>query len=462
MLTTALLLVTLQGAAPAAGADTGAVTAASGVAARGRADDSLPTISLAEAVRRSNHVDPSAVAARGLVGTTAWGRRAALAALVTPTVSVGGDYTSVTPKTFNFAVLPPTTNANAFRALPLSSHTSDANVTATYTAFNGGQNISRLRAARFNEASAAANDDAVRSSSRVATETAYYTVIADQELLRVAEERVRNTLQQLTVSRARVASGAAVETDSLQVVLQLNTAQVALLRQQAATRVDRLALGRRVGLSAPIAAQPVDTLPPPELPFTADQAVSQALQTGPSYIRARAGERAAGAAVAAQTGGFLPTVTLSASRLAYGDQAFANQLYRNQFAIGVSFPILDQGQREYAVAVANASLDSARAVRADLERGARQEVTNAYEAYNTARATAALQQTGVAVAHENLRVETLRYQAGTENILNLLTAQLSLTEAESDLVNARKTARLALATLQALLGKQLVPEEGAP
>jgi outer membrane protein TolC len=47
-----------------------------------------------------------------------------------------------------------------------------------------------------------------------------------------------------------------------------------------------------------------------------------------------------------------------------------------------------------------------------------------------------------------------------ENVLNLLTAQVSLTQAESDLVNARKSARLALATLQARLGRELVREEG--
>ena len=130
-----------------------------------------------------------------------------------------------------------------------------------------------------------------------------------------------------------------------------------------------------------------------------------------------------------------------------------NQLYRSQLAFSLSFPVLDQGQREYAVAVANASLDSARAVRADLDRGARQDVTNAYDASNTARATVDLQRTGVIVARENLRVATLRYEAGSENILNLLTAEVSLAQAESDLVNARRNTRLALSNLQAILGK---------
>jgi outer membrane protein TolC len=421
--------------------------------------DSLPTVSLADAVRKAYHVAPQAVAAQGLVGTTTWQTRTALLALTTPELSVGGDLYSVTPKVFNFNVLPPTSQA-LNNALPITSQTADANITASYTFSTGGQTISRLRAAHFAQASAEANRDAVRADTRVAIETAYYTVTADEELMRVAEERVRTLAQELGLARVRVTSGVAVETDSLQLLLELTTAEVNLRQQQAATRVDRLALGRQIGVSQAVGAEPLDSAPPPELPFTLDDAVAQALKTGPLYARARAGERAAGASLAVEEGSFLPDVTVSAARFAYGNQVFPNQLYRDQLAVSLSFPILDQGQREYSVAVASASLDSARAVRADLDRGARQDVTNAYDAYNTARATVELQGTGVLVARENLRVATLRYETGVENVLNLLTAQVSLTQAESDLVNARKSARLALATLQARLGRELVREEG--
>src|SRR5215469_1651359 len=420
--------------------------------------DTLPSVSLGDAVRAAYQVAPRAVAAGGLIGTTAWQQRSAVLGLMTPSLSVGGDLYSQTPKVFNFNTIPPT-GFNPAGIVP-TSQTADANVTAAYTFSLGGQNFSRVRAAHFAVASAEANQDAVRADTRVSVETAYYTVTADQELLRVAEEQVRTVTEQLALARSRVNAGAAVETDSLQLALELTTARVNLLQQQAATQVDRLALGRQIGVSQPVMAQPLDTMPPPQLPVTVDDAVAQALKTGPLYARARAAERAAGASLAVEAGSFLPSVTLSASRFAFGNQVLPNQLYRNQFAVSVSFPILDQGQREYNVAVASASLDSVRAARADLDRGARQDVTNAYDAYNTARATVELQQASVLVARENLRVATLRYRGGVENVLNLLTAQQSQTQAESDLVNARKTARLALATLQARLGKQLVPEEG--
>ena len=418
--------------------------------------ESIATISLAEAIRRAYDVSPTAVAAHGQLGTFTWARRAAIGALITPSLSVGGNFNSLSPPIINFNVLPP---GGAFTTLSPTSHTTDANIQLSYTLFGGGQTLSRLSAARAAESAARANDDAVLSSTRVDVETAYYAVIADQELLRVAEDQVRNLTEQLAISRARVCAGAAAQTDSLQVLLQLTTARVSLLRQHAIVDVDRLALGRRVGQSTPVGAQPLDTLLAPQLPFTLNEAVNMALASGPAYLRARAGERAMRAQLAVQVGSLVPSLNLTATRFAYGDALLPNQLYRNQFSVGLSFPILDQGVREAGLVSARAAVDSARAARADLERGSAQDVTNAYEAYNTARATVDMQQVSVRVARENLRVSTLRYRTGAENILNLLTAQVSLTQAESDLVAARKNTRLALANLQSLMGRILISEE---
>jgi outer membrane protein TolC len=79
----------------------------------------------------------------------------------------------------------------------------------------------------------------------------------------------------------------------------------------------------------------------------------------------------------------------------------------------------------------------------------------AFEAYNTARASAQLADQGVVVARENLRVQEQRYRAGATTIIDLVMAQVSLTEAEADVVQARYSARLSLAGLEAILGRRL-------
>ena len=61
----------------------------------------------------------------------------------------------------------------------------------------------------------------------------------------------------------------------------------------------------------------------------------------------------------------------------------------------------------------------------------------------------------VRVATEDLRVIGSRYRAGIATMLDLLTSQQSLVQAELDLVSARFTYQVTRATLAALLGRDL-------
>ena len=82
-------------------------------------------------------------------------------------------------------------------------------------------------------------------------------------------------------------------------------------------------------------------------------------------------------------------------------------------------------------------------------------MAEAYQAYNVARASAGLAANAVLVARENLRVQDERYRAGATTIIDLLTAQVALTEAEAGLVQSRFTTRLARAGVEAILGRRL-------
>jgi len=68
----------------------------------------------------------------------------------------------------------------------------------------------------------------------------------------------------------------------------------------------------------------------------------------------------------------------------------------------------------------------------------------------------------VVVAQENYRVQESRYRAGATTILDVLDAQLRLTQAEADLVQSRYAARLALAGLEAILGHRLFTNRNEP
>ncbi|NIR44304.1 MAG: TolC family protein [Gemmatimonadetes bacterium] len=405
--------------------------------------DSIPTVTLEQALQAAALLDPNYVAALGGIDDATWGRRAALAVFVLPSVSLQTSLTKASDPFFNVGTG------------DIASQIVDARVQLGYDLFRGGSKFFELARTRAELESAQANETRTRFATAVLTESDYYDVLAETELTRVASDRVRRAREQLAVARARVLTGAAVQTDSLQLLLELTRAQVDLLRQQATLRVARVQLGRRIGYPGPVDAAPIDTTPMPDLPIREDSAVSEALMQGPEFRRSVADERAASAALKQARAAYLPWVSLFASWQGFDEKYFPEATTRTLYGFQVTFPLWNNAQREIALARARTARDVARAVMEDTELAVRRDVIQAYQAYNTARAAEDLALQGVTVARENLDVQNTRYRAGATTILDLLSAQVALSEAEAAAVQARYATRLALAGLEALLGRRL-------
>ncbi len=408
-----------------------------------------PRVTLDQAINRATRLDPNYVRALGQVDNAEWGRRAALAVFVLPSLTASIDATKYSTEFFNIG-----TNRNQAEAV-------NATIEARYDLFNV-RKFTNLGRTRAELESAQAGELEQRFRTALLVESDYYAVLQNQELSRVAADRTRRAEEGLGIARARVVSGAAVQSDSLQLVLELTQARTDQLRRDASLRVSRLQLGRRIGEAGPVDAEPVDTTPAPELPLGVDEAVQLAVTQGPQYRAARASERAASAFLMGERGQYLPRVTLIGTHLRFDDSFFPSARNVSAISLNVSLPIWDDGRRELAISQARVNRDVSRAIREDLERAARPDVTAAFEAYITARATTELSSTGVLVARENYRVQESRYRAGSTTILDVLDAQIRLTQSEADLVQSRYAARLALAGLEAILGHRLFTNRDVP
>ena len=412
--------------------------------------DSLPRITLTEALARSARLDPNYVNALGQVDNAVWARRSAFSVFVLPSITLSTTATRNTPRFFNFGTLQP------------EKYAVQATVTASYDLFTGGQKFAELSRSGAALESARAGELRQRFATALLTESDYYAVLAAGELDRVARDRLRRAREQLAVARARVVSGAAVSTDSLNLRLELNRAQVAQLEQESALRVARLELGRRIGAAGPVEAVPLDTTAAPELPITLADAITQAAAQGPSYRQAAATERAASAVVRARLGAYLPQATLSWSGIGFDNRFLPTGAKFSQLSLGVTFPLWDNARRELALSQARAARDVARAIRQDMDRAVQHDVTAAYDTYVTSRVTRTLAREGVAIARESFRVQQNRYSAGATTILDLLEAQVNLSQAEALQVQAQYATRLALAGLESILGRRLFTDKETP
>ena len=401
-----------------------------------------PVVTLSEARQRAIAVDPNSVAASQRIRVAGWERRAATADLYAPRLNGSINYIRYSDPFFNFGTGSVSPNAAA------------ASLEASYVILGAGK-LGTLKSSRAALESAEANEAATRFQSALFTDAAYFGVLAARELSRVASDRVKRAEEQLAVARVRVVAGEAIASDSLQLLLELNRARFALLREDSAVVASRFQLGSLIGLPGPADAAPFDTTTLPDLPFSEEQAIAELRQRGPDVEAARAEEKRAESVLGAERERYLPALTLSATTGAYDSELFPNALKRSQLQLAMVLPFWDGGQRELAVARLQADRNVARARREERERSAGERIVQSYHGYRTARAGIALALVGVTAASETYRVQRARYGEGATTILELLEAQIALSEAEAALVQARFGARLALSQIETLLGRRV-------
>jgi outer membrane protein TolC len=414
--------------------------------ATGTGADSVPIITLAEALDRAVKLNPDYVRALGSVSEADWARKAARVAFLVPSISASLDYTKYSQAFFNIGTFQQSSTSSTFR------------LAGQYELFSM-RKLTDLGRTQAELESATATEAQQRYAAALLTESAYYAVLSDGELAKAARDRAQRAEEQMRVARARVVSGAAVQSDSLTVLFEQVRSQVDQLLRESTLRVSRLELGRRVGIAGPVDAAPIVEVPG-DLPLSLGEAIAQALEQGPEYRAARARERAANAALKGVRGEYFPTVTLNAAHNRFDENVFPNASNVSSISVSLSLSLWDNGARELRIIQSRTQRDVARAVRSDLERAALRDVTEAYDGYQTARAALELVGTGLAVARENYRVENARYQAGASTVVELITAQNSLSDAEAALVQARYAARLARARLEAILGARFATTQG--
>ena len=224
--------------------------------------DTLPRVTLAEALQRATRLDPNYVASLGQIDNAAWSRRAAYLAFILPSITAQGSYQISSTPSFNVG-----TGAASETFVV-------AQLVGQYELFAGGRKFADLAAAKAQLTGAEAGVLESRFASALLTESAYYDLVSNKELTEVARQRVTRAEEQLVVARARVLSGAEVQTDSLRLLLELTRARVGLLREESRLRVSRLTLGRLVGIDGPVDAAPLDTGPAPDLPLSLEEAIA--------------------------------------------------------------------------------------------------------------------------------------------------------------------------------------------
>ncbi|GHG75872.1 TolC family protein [Comamonas sp. JC664] len=404
------------------------------------------SVSLEEAIARALKTSPQVAQAAGSVATTDAARRSAFGAYL-PNLTANANSSLASAQR-----LDPGTGV-VFNA---PSDTYSAGVSASWNVFTGGQRGANSRQAQARSSAAQAGLTAQRASAVLDVERAYYEVLRAGGLEDVANSRIERAKQNAEAAERRMTVGSATRSDVLRARFDLTSAQEALLSAQTQHMAAALSLGRLIGEDVPVDAQPLEARDESPFALTEEALADEITARAPSVLAAEADLRAAEAGVSAARSTYLPTVRLSGGYDWFNDEpAFNGGRTSWSVRLGLSYPIFDGFVREERVVNARTQASVAQATLADTRRAVRSSVGTSLSQLKLAANRIALATESVEVAKEDLKVQQERYKLGATTILELLTSQENLVQAEINLVAFRFEYRISRAQLEALAGRPL-------
>ena len=404
------------------------------------------TVTLDQAVQLTLEHSPDMVQAQGTVRNAQGSRLAAVGGFL-PSLSLTSGASRASSQRFNSAT-------NTLTAGASQSYT--AGLSGSVDLFAGGRHLATLRQANAETAAADAGMVQQQFAVTLTAKTAFFDVLRTGELVRVAEAQLQEAQRGLDDAQQRMAVGSATRSDVLRAQLSVNQAKQAQAQAQTNESDAQFALGRLVGESRPVGATSPGTLEPKALAVAEDQLPALVEGQSPTVLTAAANVKSTDAGVTTARAQYFPSLRLSAGSNWLNDQAaFSGGNKSWNFGLGLSFPIFNGFQREQSVQTASVQADNARAQLSDARLNARATLERDLAALKLAQQQVTLSQEAVSVAEEDLRVQNERYRLGAGTMLDRLTSEAALVQAQTNAVNVRYDYQIARAQLEALVGRSL-------
>jgi outer membrane protein len=408
-------------------------------------------VTLADAIRLAERTQPDVIQAAGQVRTAAAERRSAWGNFL-PSVtasSSGSEFFSEGASRVDPVTGQLTTGNSSNRSFNTS-------LSASVDLFTGFRRGAELQAAKAGQVQADASLVDARFQQALTTTNQFFDALSAAQLVSVRQASVRRAEEQLKVSVAKLHAGSATRSDSLRSLVTLGSTQLDLIQAQTDLATAEASLARLVGEIGRVRALD-DSSFHQVVPALDTQALrSEAETRSPRIQTAVASASVARANARAAHSAYWPSLTLGANTgwnaSRNNDYAFLNQ---RQVSLQMSWTLFNRFDRELTIAQREANYDVAQATAEDERRAVQADLTAQLAALDAARSKIDITITSVTAATEDLRVQQERYRLGASTIVDVLTSQEALNQAEVDVVNARFDYLRAKAQLDALIGRTL-------
>ncbi|TNE30917.1 MAG: TolC family protein [Bacteroidetes bacterium] len=407
-------------------------------------------VSLDSAVSRAIRENHGIVIARNNTEIASNNARPGVSGLY-PTLSVGGNLNYTNNNTDQEFVTGQTQNVDGAQTVQ-----SGANVTLSYTLFDGMRNWNSYRQAQTLEDASMANRRLTIENTVVNVISQYYEVARQEQNLNVAKEAIAISLDRYERARLRKELGAGVTLDLLNAEVDLNrdsvTYRTTYTNLQNAKRnlTTLLALEPRTNFS-------VDTIVNFSILQPMEVFKNTAMDQNAALIAARRNQRANEFAVGAARSGYMPNLSVNGGYAYSRTDAEAGFLNYSQnlgwnAGLTLRWNLWDGQATQTRTDNAKLQVENSKRQTLNTEQQLMTDIENAYTTYVNALYVMRTEERNVATSQLNFDRTSESFSLGQVTNTTFREAQLNLIRSKAALLNARYTAKIAEIRLLQLSG----------
>lgn len=292
--------------------------------------------------------------------------------------------------------------------------------------------------------------------------SAYFTLVADQQRLRLAESTLESQQKSLdlTLKTFDIGTASGLDVATAQTSVDTARADIATFRTQVAQDLNALTLLVGQAIDPTWLADSSTNIDEPLPPLIQTigpvvDAPSELLQRRPDVLSAERSLRAANADIGAARAARFPSITLTTSAGTSSSQLaelFGSGSGLWSFIPSVSLPIFDSGSKKASIRVAEIGRQAALAEYEFTIQTAFREVSDALSEQGNMQELLAARRSLLEANEKIYRLTEASYRKGLESSLSVLTAQRSYYNAQQNWITARLAEASSWVVLYRVLG----------
>lgn len=332
-------------------------------------------------------------------------------------------------------------------------------ITATLPIFTGGELQGQIGQAKANYRSMLSAEEQAYIEMKETATNGYFTMLDAGNMKTLCQESVDRLQAHLDNVIAQYNVGIVARADVLRSEVELANAKQDLISAENGYDVAEATLNNIIGTPLSTTLVLKDTLQ--YVPYDNDMAYCLAYseEHRPELKQAEYGVDAAEAALVVARSGHMPKISASASN------SWASENWpgddNEEWAVGVtaSMNIFDSGVTWSKIHAAQENLAKAKETQRQVKDAVELEVRTDYLGMREAEKRISTTQVAVAQAEEDYHIAVVRYQAGVGTNIDVMDAQVALTEAKTNYVKALYDYNTSKAALNTSMGVGVpVPE----